>query len=101
MWINRTLLNHLASKIPKQVLSQLREGFKDAWTESLSKAKLSVPETLLRSAWAKILGICPEQIDVDDNFFRLGGDSVLAMKMVSSLAWTRTRTDRGRCVSSI
>ncbi|KAJ5373177.1 AMP-dependent synthetase/ligase [Penicillium concentricum] len=78
-------LNKLASKIPQSVLEQLRGGFKEAWTKGLAQTKLSPPEKILQSAWANILRLSPEQIDVDDNFFRLGGDSVLAMKLVSSL----------------
>jgi aryl carrier-like protein len=42
-------------------------------------------EDILRTAWAKNLRINADKIDVEDNFFRLGGDSVLAMKLVSIL----------------
>ncbi|EKV14919.1 HC-toxin synthetase [Penicillium digitatum PHI26] len=83
--LDHTALNQLASKIPQGVLEQLREGFKEAWTKGLAQANLSPAEKILQSAWAQILCLSPEQIDVDDNFFRLGGDSVLAMKLVSSL----------------
>ncbi|ROV92122.1 hypothetical protein VSDG_07569 [Cytospora chrysosperma] len=83
--IDRNLLHHVASRIPIPVLSQLRQGLKEAWKKSSAEASLAAPESILRSAWAKVLGISPEQIDIDDNFFRLGGDSVLAMKLVSSL----------------
>lgn len=83
--LDHTSLNQLASKIPQSVLEQLRAGFKEAWTKGLAQTKLSPTEKILQSAWAKILRLSPEQIDVDDNFFRLGGDSVLAMKLVSSL----------------
>jgi amino acid adenylation domain-containing protein len=83
--IDRSALNQAASGIPRQILAQLREGFKKAWTKSSVHTKLSAPEDILRSSWAKILGIRAEQIDVDDNFFRLGGDSVLAMKLVTGL----------------
>ncbi|KAJ5143841.1 AMP-dependent synthetase/ligase [Penicillium bovifimosum] len=83
--LDRTLLNQLASKIPHSVLNNLRSGFKEAWTKGLAHTNLSPSEKILQTAWAKILRLSPEQIDVDDNFFRLGGDSVLAMKLVSSL----------------
>ncbi|KGO41413.1 AMP-dependent synthetase/ligase [Penicillium expansum] len=83
--LDHTALNQLASKIPQSVLEQLRGGFKEAWTKGLAQTKLSPTEKILQSAWAKILRLSPEQIDVDDNFFRLGGDSVLAMKLVSTL----------------
>ncbi|CAG8044978.1 unnamed protein product [Penicillium nalgiovense] len=83
--VDHASLNKSASKIPKSVLEDLRGGFKDAWTKGLAQTDLSPTEKILQSAWAKILRLSPEQIDVDDNFFRLGGDSVLAMKLVSSL----------------
>ncbi|CAG8890896.1 unnamed protein product [Penicillium egyptiacum] len=83
--LDHTSLNQLASKIPQSVLEDLRAGFREAWTKGLAQTSLSPTEKILQSAWAKILRLSPEQIDVDDNFFRLGGDSVLAMKLVSSL----------------
>ena len=83
--IDRTLLIRLASRIPRLMLDQLREGFQETWKKGLAQAKLTAAENILQSSWAKILGMNPEQIDVDDNFFRLGGDSVLAMKLVSFL----------------
>lgn len=82
--VDRGILNEFAAKIPTHVLGQLRDGYKKVW-ETLGQANLSVSEAILRSAWAKLLNMRPEQIDVDDNFFRLGGDSVLAMKLVSGL----------------
>ncbi|KAI4724364.1 nonribosomal peptide synthase SidD [Aureobasidium sp. EXF-10728] len=78
-------LNKLASQIPSDVLNQLRHGLKQAWSTNTTQTKLTVPEDILRTAWAKILRIGADKIDVDDNFFRLGGDSVLAMKLVSGL----------------
>ena len=83
--VDHSLLNQLASEIPGSILDQLRDGFKEACESSLLQGDFTPAETILRSAWARILGMRPEQIEVDDNFFRLGGDSVLAMKLVSSL----------------
>lgn len=83
--VDRETLNQFASRIQPHVLAQLRDGYKKVWESSLGQASLSVSEDILRSAWAKLLGMRPEQIDIDDNFFRLGGDSVLAMKLVSGL----------------
>lgn len=41
-------------------------------------------ERLLRASWAAALVVVPEtMIGVDDNFFRLGGDSVAAMRLVA------------------
>ncbi|KAL6235216.1 hypothetical protein BDW75DRAFT_240384 [Aspergillus navahoensis] len=83
--IDHSLLNELSSAIPRQILSQLREGFESAWKDLNAQTDLTANESILRAAWAAILKIESERIDVDDNFFRLGGDSVLAMKLVSGL----------------
>lgn len=39
-------------------------------------------EKTLASLCAQVLGLRESQISVDDNFFRLGGDSIMAMKLV-------------------
>ncbi|OJD28775.1 nonribosomal peptide synthase [Diplodia corticola] len=83
--INHKALNQLASAVPRDVLTQLRQGLQEAWTKSAPQSTLSPAEDVLRSSWAELLGIAPDQIEVDDNFFRLGGDSVSAMKLASSL----------------
>ncbi|OBT64960.1 Nonribosomal Peptide Synthase (NRPS) [Pseudogymnoascus sp. 23342-1-I1] len=83
--IDHGVLNKLASTIPRDILTQIRENLNEAWTKSSAIANLTPAEDILRSAWSAILGISPEKIDVDDNFFRIGGDSVYAMKLVSRL----------------
>ncbi|KAL4920172.1 hypothetical protein BDW62DRAFT_177794 [Aspergillus aurantiobrunneus] len=83
--IDHSLLNQLASNIPRQLLARLCEGFEGAWKNINAQTNLTANESILRAAWAAILKINTERIDVDDNFFRLGGDSVLAMKLVSGL----------------
>src|SRR4029079_4631114 len=44
-------------------------------------APRSPAEELLASAWAEVLGVA--QVGVHDNFFNLGGDSILAIQVVS------------------
>jgi len=83
--IDQSRLNQLASNIPRFILIQLSEGLNEAWTKTSGQTNLTASESILRSSWSKILGLGLEQIEVDDNFFRLGGDSVLAMKLVSNL----------------
>ncbi|KAE9984050.1 Nonribosomal peptide synthetase 4 [Venturia inaequalis] len=78
-------LTHLAPSIPSQILSQLQKSLKQVWTNSSSEVTSTASEGILRSSWVKLLRLDPEQIDTDDNFFRLGGDSVLAMKLVATL----------------
>jgi aryl carrier-like protein len=83
--IDHRVLNLLASEVPREVIGQLQKSFKEAWVKSSAQANLTANEDILRSSWANVLRIDPAQIDLDDNFFRLGGDSVLAMKLVSGL----------------
>ncbi|KAK5656973.1 hypothetical protein OQA88_3496 [Cercophora sp. LCS_1] len=83
--VDRGLLAKFAAKISPVALTQLRQGLEEAWKKPLTETTMTPAEAILRSSWAKILDIESEKIDVDDNFFRLGGDSVLAMKLVSDL----------------
>ncbi|KAK3900402.1 hypothetical protein C8A05DRAFT_35970 [Staphylotrichum tortipilum] len=86
--VDRGLLQQLAAQLPGDILSQLCDGFRKAWAASLAtttSAATTTAEDILRSSWAGILGLEAHEIDTDDNFFRLGGDSVLAMKLVSRL----------------
>lgn len=82
---DRACLDRLAASLSSDDLAQLNEGFKQVWSSSATNATLSGPANILQSAWSEVLRIPAEQIDVDDNFFRLGGDSVLAMKLISNL----------------
>lgn len=42
-------------------------------------------ERQMRAQWAVVLGMEAESISIDDNFFRLGGDSIDAMKLVATV----------------
>lgn len=82
---DRDCLSKLAGGLSANELDEVVNGLKQAWAKSASATKLSGSAGILRSAWSEILRIPEQQIDVDDNFFRLGGDSVLAMKLISNL----------------
>jgi amino acid adenylation domain-containing protein len=82
---DRDCLNRLAANLSSHDIKKINDGLKQAWAKNTQLTKLSGPASILRSAWAVVLRIPEEQIDVDDNFFRLGGDSVLAMKLISNL----------------
>lgn len=41
-------------------------------------------ETRLQQFWSEVIGIKPDFIYATDNFFRLGGDSITAMRLVAS-----------------
>lgn len=53
----------------------------------LKRAPSTEMERLLHNIWAQVLGIESKIIGVDDSFFRLGGDSILAMRL-SAMART-------------
>lgn len=57
-------------------------------TYSSDHREKSVPvtenEKVLHRLWARILDIKPDMIGRNDNFIRLGGDSILAMKLVAA-----------------
>ncbi|KAI0568548.1 PP-binding domain-containing protein, partial [Pyrenophora tritici-repentis] len=40
-------------------------------------------EQALQQLWAQVLGIDADTIGLDDSFFRLGGDSIAAIKLVA------------------
>ncbi|KAL8330539.1 hypothetical protein RB593_001516 [Gaeumannomyces tritici] len=56
---------------------------KEEQSSSITSATLSSKESNVRELWADILHIDAASIDREDNFFRLGGDSIAAMKLVS------------------
>jgi amino acid adenylation domain-containing protein len=82
---DRDCLNQLAATLSLEDLQRINDGLKQAWANNNQLTKLSGPASILRSAWSVVLRIPEQQVDVDDNFFRLGGDSVLAMKLISNL----------------
>lgn len=44
----------------------------------------TVAEHALQQLWARVLNILPETIGADDSFFRLGGDSIVAMQLAGA-----------------
>lgn len=80
-----SLLDGCLSAMPADVLTQIRDNLKQAWKMESESTTLTTTQNVARESWATVLGMSPDQIDLDDNFFRLGGDSVLAMRLVSNL----------------
>ncbi|OKL60565.1 hypothetical protein UA08_03944 [Talaromyces atroroseus] len=48
------------------------------------RAPTTAAELRLQSAWASTLQISAEKLGLDDNFLRIGGDSLLAMRLVGA-----------------
>lgn len=49
------------------------------------RAPQTTMESKLQQLWARTLGIDADEISVHDNFFRLGADSITAMKLVAAV----------------
>ncbi|PKY07567.1 nonribosomal peptide synthase Pes1 [Aspergillus campestris IBT 28561] len=58
--------------------------FQKTTAKTAAKSEESVEKTL-RSVWEEALGLAPGSVNAEDSFFRLGGDSVTAMKIVGTL----------------
>ncbi|KAJ6785156.1 hypothetical protein PWT90_04086 [Aphanocladium album] len=84
--LEQEILQDLANEIPRHIIDQLKKSLEEFWLKSKNADEILTPaETILRAAWAGVLGREPETFDLQDNFFRMGGDSVLAMRLVSFL----------------
>ncbi|KAI0805973.1 alpha-aminoadipate reductase Lys1p [Irpex lacteus] len=53
-----------------------------AVTETRQEGAVSTTEEAMRSIWARILPNAPSPIPLDDNFFDLGGHSILATRLI-------------------
>ncbi|CAA9959672.1 hypothetical protein PTMSG1_03087 [Pyrenophora teres f. maculata] len=75
--IDRKRLREIGASFSAQQLAEMR---------TLSQGSKRQPETeterVMQQLWARVLGIEPDNIGLDDSFFRLGGDSITAMKLV-------------------
>lgn len=76
------------SKVDRRKLRSVAAGMSAEEITMLSRADgvVTEPRTdeerILRSLWAKVLHIDVANISIDDGFFRVGGDSIGAMKLV-------------------
>lgn len=71
-----------SGKVDRQKLMLSEINSPSNKNEILLKPRNSI-EKILSSVWQEILGV--DQIDVRDNFFNLGGDSILCIHLVSHL----------------
>jgi amino acid adenylation domain-containing protein/non-ribosomal peptide synthase protein (TIGR01720 family) len=84
--LDRQRLRAIVQRIPLQQVG----AYKLAGASSGQKRKPTTPmEIRLHKVWQKVLNLDAKAISKDDSFFRLGGDSVGAMKLVAA-----ARTER-------
>ncbi|KAJ5798287.1 non-ribosomal peptide synthetase [Penicillium pulvis] len=62
----------------------LQELASRAKADQIRRQPTTDNELLMQKLWGKVLGISETSITADDNFFRIGGDSIGAMKLVSA-----------------
>ncbi|KAH8901589.1 acetyl-CoA synthetase-like protein [Thozetella sp. PMI_491] len=77
--INRRKLRDLASSLSPQALSSYKKN------PDAPQIILTHNEQLLHQECARILGLDPITIGIRDNFVKLGGDSMAAMRLAASL----------------
>ncbi|CAG7952942.1 unnamed protein product [Penicillium salamii] len=78
-------LKLMAEHVSHDLLLQLRTAIMNLRPGRGDAVHMNKKERTLRSLWAKSLRMEEEKLALDDNFFRLGGDSIMAMKLVSAL----------------
>ncbi|KAE8823125.1 hypothetical protein HRS9122_10466, partial [Pyrenophora teres f. teres] len=77
MKIDRKRLREVGSTFSGRELAELQ-----ATTQGLKRQPSTENEKALQQLWAGVLAIDADSIGLDDSFFRLGGDSIAAMKLV-------------------
>ncbi|GLB05940.1 nonribosomal peptide synthase [Aspergillus tubingensis] len=77
--LNRRHLREMVAEIPRQRLNEYAAG-----------SGLSAPDRLvtsqereMRAIWARVLSVDPNTIGVNDDFFRIGGDSISGMQIAT------------------
>lgn len=74
---DRLKLQQLASALTREDLALLTAG------EQEKRSPQTKEETVLQRLCASVLGVSADIIGLDDSFFRLGGDSITAIKLVA------------------
>jgi len=74
---DRNRLREIVASISAKQLAELQTAERQK-----EKPPRTMAERELQALWAKVLNIDAANIGMDDNFFRFGGDSILAMKLV-------------------
>lgn len=76
--LDRKLLRKMAQLIPSEKLTTYR------LVGQSGRAPQGVAETVLAKLWAVILNLSDNSVGAEDSFFRLGGDSLGAMRLVTA-----------------
>ncbi|KAF2757245.1 nonribosomal peptide synthase [Pseudovirgaria hyperparasitica] len=77
--LDRQRLRNVVQALPKEMVAPYRLA-----ASTSKKAPTSDMETKLLRLWESVLGLAKGSVGVEDNFFRVGGDSLAAMRLVSA-----------------
>jgi amino acid adenylation domain-containing protein len=83
--LDRKTLKKLANCISEEQLMQY------SLSDMPKRLPKSSTERQLQTLWAQVLGVKPNFIGADDSFFGLGGDSIIAMKLVAAAQYLRMK----------
>ncbi|KAL3473907.1 hypothetical protein BJX99DRAFT_260890 [Aspergillus californicus] len=75
--LDRLALREQASRLSRDDLARFSLG------RRIKRQPVTDPQRALQSVFAQILSVPADEIGIDDHFFRLGGDSISAMQLVS------------------
>ncbi|KAL4862973.1 hypothetical protein BDV12DRAFT_34759 [Aspergillus spectabilis] len=78
MKIDRKALRTLGANLSRHQIATY------SFVQGDKRAPQTAMEKRLRECWASVLKISPASIGADDSFFRIGGDSIGAMQLVSA-----------------
>ncbi|KAK4182166.1 Nonribosomal peptide synthetase 3, partial [Podospora australis] len=74
---DRKRLREIGASFSAQQLAEMRTS-----GQGQKRTPSTEAERTMQQLWGQVLNIAPESIGLDDSFFRLGGDSIAAMKLV-------------------
>ncbi|KKY16044.1 putative nonribosomal peptide synthase [Phaeomoniella chlamydospora] len=74
---DRKRIREIGSSFSTHQLAQLRSSLKE------KRQPTTEIERTIQALWARVLNLQPNNIGLDDSFFRLGGDSITVMRLVS------------------
>lgn len=74
----RAKLRQLASELSEAQIAEY------SLTDAIKRAPSTQAERILQKLWAEVLGIEKSTIGANDSFFRLGGDSISAMRLAAA-----------------
>ncbi|CAE7221608.1 destruxin synthetase, partial [Pyrenophora teres f. teres] len=77
---DRKVLREIGASFTPQQLANVRTS-----RQGQKRQPTTPAERAMQQLWAGVLAIAPDSIGLDDSFFRLGGDSIAAMKLVGEV----------------